>query len=307
MTRVFGGTFDPPHDGHVAFLEGAERHFGDEPCWCSSLPIRGTVRSWRPPSASRSGQAGVPRRGRRARRASAHDRHAAGAPVDDPVLLIGSDQLADFPSWKEPEAVLDSLVLLSPPGPASPWSTLAAGVTFFEIEPSPVSSTEIRRRVAAGEPIDGLVPPAVAAEIARLGLYRDLDWAISQEPNRTDFTRTSSPHRRHRPGEAGARRRHPRYAAGVHVHRLLRDLLGRNPRQTKAIYDEVAYTLKKDGRVYPARSTASARRRGSSPTTSTSSCTSSRRRRAPSTSSRTSGPTCPPIRWSPPPPDFARG
>ena len=45
-------------------------------------------------------------------------------------------------------------------------------VTFFEIEPTPVSSTEIRRRVAAGEPIDGLVPPAVAAEIERLGLYR---------------------------------------------------------------------------------------------------------------------------------------
>jgi nicotinate-nucleotide adenylyltransferase len=35
----------------------------------------------------------------------------------------------------------------------------------------PVSSSEVRERVARGEPIDGLVPPKVAEEIARLGLY----------------------------------------------------------------------------------------------------------------------------------------
>ena len=45
-------------------------------------------------------------------------------------------------------------------------------VSFFEIEPHDVSSRAIRARVAAGEPVDGLVPPAVAAEIDRLGLYR---------------------------------------------------------------------------------------------------------------------------------------
>ena len=45
-------------------------------------------------------------------------------------------------------------------------------VSLFEIEPLPVSSSEIRARAAAGEPIDGLVPAAVAAEIARLALYR---------------------------------------------------------------------------------------------------------------------------------------
>jgi nicotinic acid mononucleotide adenylyltransferase len=46
-------------------------------------------------------------------------------------------------------------------------------VTVFELEPVPVSGTEVRRRVAAGEPIDDLVPPAVAAEIEARGLYRD--------------------------------------------------------------------------------------------------------------------------------------
>ena len=92
---------------------------------------------------------------------------------DDPVLLIGTDQLADFPTWKEPEAVLELARLAVGERPGFAVTDPPPGVTFFEIEPSPVSSTDIRRRVAAGEPIDGLVPPAVAAEIERLGLYRD--------------------------------------------------------------------------------------------------------------------------------------
>ena len=45
-------------------------------------------------------------------------------------------------------------------------------VLFFEIDPVPVSSSEIREKVARGQAIDGLVPPAVAAEIAGRGLYR---------------------------------------------------------------------------------------------------------------------------------------
>ena len=39
------------------------------------------------------------------------------------------------------------------------------------MEPVPISSSEIRARVARGEPIDDLVPPTVADAIARLGLY----------------------------------------------------------------------------------------------------------------------------------------
>jgi nicotinic acid mononucleotide adenylyltransferase len=48
-------------------------------------------------------------------------------------------------------------------------------VSFFPIEPLPVSSAEIRRRAAAGGPIHGLVPEPVAEEIARLGLYRAVE------------------------------------------------------------------------------------------------------------------------------------
>jgi nicotinate-nucleotide adenylyltransferase len=45
-------------------------------------------------------------------------------------------------------------------------------VLFFEIEPNPAASTDVRARAAAGEPLDGLVPAAVARLVAERGLYR---------------------------------------------------------------------------------------------------------------------------------------
>jgi nicotinic acid mononucleotide adenylyltransferase len=42
----------------------------------------------------------------------------------------------------------------------------------FQLASPPISSSEVRARVAAGEPIDDLVPPAVAGLIEELGLYR---------------------------------------------------------------------------------------------------------------------------------------
>ena len=45
-------------------------------------------------------------------------------------------------------------------------------VELFEIEPNPAASRDIRALAAAGQPLDGLVPPAVAALIEERGLYR---------------------------------------------------------------------------------------------------------------------------------------
>ena len=42
---------------------------------------------------------------------------------------------------------------------------------LFDIDALPISSSDLRARAARGEPLDGLVPPAVAAEIARRRLY----------------------------------------------------------------------------------------------------------------------------------------
>jgi nicotinate-nucleotide adenylyltransferase len=91
-------------------------------------------------------------------------------PFEDAVLVIGADQWAEFDTtWKEPEAVrrLIPIAVATRPGRPVP----AGDVEVFEIEQHPVASSEIRERIARGEPIDELVPAGVSREIARRGLY----------------------------------------------------------------------------------------------------------------------------------------
>ena len=93
---------------------------------------------------------------------------------DDPVFLIGADEFLDF---SELEGARDG-ARARPARGRHPSRVRRCRrrppdrVLFFEIEPVPVSSREIREMVARGEPIDGLVPPAVAAAIAEKALYR---------------------------------------------------------------------------------------------------------------------------------------
>jgi nicotinate-nucleotide adenylyltransferase len=100
---------------------------------------------------------------------------------DDPLFLVGADEFCDFLGWKDPNGVLELARLGVATRPGYPRDRLDRvlaeldrpdRVCFFEIEPLDVSSRDIRARVGCGEPIDALVPPAVAAEIARCGLYR---------------------------------------------------------------------------------------------------------------------------------------
>ena len=171
MTLVFGGMFDPPHVGHVRLLDGAKRHFGVERALvlvAADPGHRGVVGS----AADRIALAQVAFPGDDVE-LDEHPRTIdmlRARQLDDPVLVIGADEYLAFLSWKEPDAILELAKLAVA---VRPGHELPEGVTAFEMEPTPVSSTEIRRRVAAGEQIGDLVPPAVAAEIERLGLYRD--------------------------------------------------------------------------------------------------------------------------------------
>jgi nicotinate-nucleotide adenylyltransferase len=99
----------------------------------------------------------------------------------DPLFLVGADEFCDFLGWKEPDGVLELARLGVATRPGYPRERLDAvlrelrrpdRVEFFEIEPLDISSRDIRRRVAAGEPIDALVPAEVAALIELHGLYR---------------------------------------------------------------------------------------------------------------------------------------
>jgi nicotinate-nucleotide adenylyltransferase len=182
LTGLLGGAFDPPHVGHVALADAAERALGLARLVVVVVADPGH-KEVHCPGETRLALARAAFPGREVEL----DRHARTVDMlregrwPDPVLLIGADEFADFPGWKEPDAVLElaRLGVASRPGyPRERLDRVLAGlahperVLFFEIEPVAVSSSEIREGVARGEAIDGLVPPAVAAEIAGRGLYR---------------------------------------------------------------------------------------------------------------------------------------
>ena len=100
---------------------------------------------------------------------------------DGATFLVGADEFAGFRGWKDPDELLEHVRLAVATRPGFPRErldeTVAAlerpeRVAFFDIEPLDVSSTELRSRAAAGEPIDEYVPPKVAELVLSLGLYR---------------------------------------------------------------------------------------------------------------------------------------
>ena len=161
MTGLYGGAFDPPHNGHVALAEAARCHFAFDR-FVVHAPADVRLR------LARAAFPGME---------IELDPYAYTVDMlrarewDDPVFLVGADQLAAFASWKEPEAVLELARL----GVATRPGYLVAPrnrVEVFEIQPFDVSSSEVRRRVAEGEAVDELVPSAVAGLIEELGVYR---------------------------------------------------------------------------------------------------------------------------------------
>jgi nicotinate-nucleotide adenylyltransferase len=105
---------------------------------------------------------------------------AKKGPDDELFLILGGDQAAALPRWHEPEAVL-SLATVAVVE-RSNWSRNAIGITlgrmpgaerirYLDMPIIQVSSSTIRRRLAAGQPIRYLVPDKVASYIADNELY----------------------------------------------------------------------------------------------------------------------------------------
>jgi len=190
---LLGGTFDPPHLGHVALAQAALAHFE-----LDRLLVAPTGRT---PGKEVASDPEV-----RVRLAEAAFADVPGAEVSridvdrpqpaysidtvrwvneqwgEPLFIVGADRFADFLSWREPNAVLRVARLGVATRPGFDLRSLdhvlsaveqPERVSFFVIPPIPVSSTEVRERVAAGLPIDGLVPREVEQLIVALGLYRE--------------------------------------------------------------------------------------------------------------------------------------
>jgi nicotinate-nucleotide adenylyltransferase len=190
---IFGGSFDPPHIGHLLVaVDAAEQLAFDRVVFVPAAT--------QPLKAGRAGASAAHRvemarllvQGDPRLEVSTVEVDRAGLsftvdtvahfaerqPTDERFLLLGDDVLATFAQWREPARILElaQVVLLERDGRQSPLPAVmqAAGTEVVRLRPRrvDVSSTEIRERVRSGKSVRGMVTDGVAEFIARAGLYR---------------------------------------------------------------------------------------------------------------------------------------
>ena len=194
---VFGGTFDPPHVGHLILAEWVRVALDLEEVVFApaAQPPHKQGRVFAPalhrvmmvqlaiasnPCFSLS-LVDVNRPGPHYTADSVRLLSAQWGGPDTFFYLIGADSLVDLPTWHQPQEILRAcpLVVVDRPGVHVDLERLEQvipGVRQRVVRVSAplvgVSSTEIRRRVATGRSIKHLVPEAVEAYIREHGLYR---------------------------------------------------------------------------------------------------------------------------------------
>ena len=185
---LFGGTFDPPHSGHVAMAQTARRSLGLDRVLFSVAP--------RPPHKQREPTSPLAHRVRMVEIAIGHEdglavthieeAHDVSYTVDmlracrretraDIYFILGADSLVELGTWKEPGEILRLATLVVFPrgeivsrleveGPAA--------LVMFERPSIDVSSTAVRESLAAGQHAGSALPDGVAAYALEHGLYR---------------------------------------------------------------------------------------------------------------------------------------
>jgi nicotinate-nucleotide adenylyltransferase len=181
---LFGGAFDPPHEGHVALVRAAKAALELDRVLVLVAADPGHKRV-ETPAATRLELA----------RAAfpddevVLDEHPRTVDLlrdhpewDDPILLLGADAFCGLPEWKEPASVLRlaRVGVAARPGypPERLHETLRRletpdRVVFFDLDPHPVSSSGLRAGLAHGEREKPPIPPAVRTIIERDGLYSE--------------------------------------------------------------------------------------------------------------------------------------
>lgn len=184
---IFGGTFDPPHLGHLVAAQEAYGHLQlDRVIFVPAAKPPHKLKLAITPAATRLAmvRAALGDDARFTVDETELKREGPSFTVDtlrelkareagaELFLLLGADQVREFATWREPAEIqrLATIVLLAREGvDAAP-----AGVVPGAIVPVPrldISGTDLRRRAGAGEPIRYLVPEAVERIIFREGLY----------------------------------------------------------------------------------------------------------------------------------------
>lgn len=205
---MLGGTFDPPHIGHLVVAS--------EALWQLGLAEVRLVPASRPPH--KEGRAIAPAE----RRAAWLEEAVSGVPglvvsrveiergeglsftadtleamaAADPGrplwFILGADQLRDFPAWYAPERILAAArlaVVARGEGERAELERIAAAVApgradVLDVPRIDVSSSMIRARMAAGTPVAHLLPAPVAEALRREGLVPLPPLTRRKEPSR---------------------------------------------------------------------------------------------------------------------------
>lgn len=192
---IFGGSFDPVHNGHLSLARACQRQARLDEIWF--MPTATQPLKQKGPHATDAQRIEMLRLATRDEPSwrvctIEIDRGGLSYTVDtfrqlreelpEAVLyfLIGSDALRDVAHWKEPREVFrmaTPLVVYRAGEPESDLAELESLCTpntqprRIEMPAMDVSSTEIRQRLTAGGSIDGLVPPSVVEHIAANEVY----------------------------------------------------------------------------------------------------------------------------------------
>ncbi|MEX2292736.1 MAG: nicotinate-nucleotide adenylyltransferase [Acidimicrobiales bacterium] len=187
---IFGGTFDPPHIGHLVTAVNVRHDLGLDRVLLMVNNVPWQKAGTRPISpaedrlamvAAAVGEAEGLEPSRLEIDAGGMSYTAdtlAALRLEDPdrelFVILGADAAAGVLSWERAEEVrtLATIVAVQRPGVADAsalegWAWVSVDVPGVE-----VSSTDLRQRVGDGRPLDYLVPPPVVTCILERGLYR---------------------------------------------------------------------------------------------------------------------------------------
>ena len=190
---LFGGTFDPPHNGHLLIARAAREIFQPERIIFIPANIApNKTEKIHSAAGHRIRMLELALLDEPASEVSAIELERGGISYSidtirviktqnnlsrsDLLFLIGADSLLELSTWRQPEDILTEaqVVVARRPGfdPAKVKPEYLEKVLFFESPLIPLSSSGIREIVRNGGRIDELVSPAVGEYIREYGLYR---------------------------------------------------------------------------------------------------------------------------------------
>lgn len=190
MARVgiLGGTFDPPHVGHLAMAKTAKETLGLSKVWlapATAPPHKDSADL--SPYETRMRMAQLAADGHTGIEASRIEERRIGpsytvellrdyrtSSEDDVYFIMGTDSLRELSTWKEPEEILRLATIVAfPRSNVPPYLGLdaEAAIVVFTEPVVDVSSSDVRRLCRAGKSIESLVPDAVHRYIRAFSLY----------------------------------------------------------------------------------------------------------------------------------------